>query len=51
MGLFDDVFGSSVRKQNLAKPLLIALGALRSVGGFAQSLAGSRAHRQRRPVG
>ena len=50
MGLFDDVFGSSVPKGNLAKPLLIALGALLSVGGFAQSVAGSRAHRQRRPV-
>jgi hypothetical protein len=32
--LLDDVFGSSVPKGNLANRLLLALGALLSVGGF-----------------
>jgi uncharacterized protein YidB (DUF937 family) len=34
MGLLDDVLGSSVPKGNLAKPLLIALGALLASGAL-----------------
>jgi len=45
MGLLDDVLGSSVPKGNLAKPLLIALGALLASGAlhkgaFANSTGG-----------
>ena len=37
MGLLDDVLGSSVPKGNLAKPLLIALGALLASGALHKS--------------
>jgi hypothetical protein len=41
MGLLDDVLGSGVPKGNLAKPLLIALGALLESGALHKDAAAS----------
>jgi len=41
MGPLDDVLGSSVPKGNLAKPLLIPLGALLASGALHKGAAAS----------
>jgi len=51
MGLLDDVLGSSVPKGNLAKPLMIAFGALLASGALHKQFSSSGPSASGTPVG
>ena len=49
MGSLDDVLGSAVPKGNLAKPLIIALGALLASGAYSKTQIAALHRQVRRP--